>query len=400
MSGKLMITSYQNNLYTVLYSENAKALEINCYQDDDSILDNIYIGKVKDVVKYLNAVFIEYAPGKVAYCQINENIQPCFIKKGNSKKICAGDEILIQISKEAIKTKDPVATMEISLQSKYLILTSGSQKIGFSRKIKQRKWKENVALQLEQLIAEQQEEAGFIIRTDAVHLSLEELKECAYNLIQKWKDIKEKARYRTCFSLIQKALPGYLKDINNTYETAAKEILTDQKDLYLEIQEFLIQKKLQNVFKLSFYEDALLPLYKCYHLEGIIEEATQKKIWLKSGAYLIIEPTEALTVIDVNTGKCVSKKNNQEVLYKINLEAAREIAHILRLRNISGIIVIDFINMDEKNRQKDLLQYLQQEVEKDPIKCNVIDLTPLGLMELTRKKVKRSFREQIAKKNS
>lgn len=398
MSGKLIITSYQDDLYTILFSETGKALEINCYQNEDTILDNIYIGKVKDVVNYLNAVFIEYAPGKVAYCSIDENIKPYFIKKGNSKKICSGDEILIQISKEAIKTKDPVATTEISLQSKYLVLTSGSNKIGFSKKIKQQKWKASVLNCLKALTYENTEEIGFIVRTDAIHLSIEELEKCAMDLLQSWIDLKEKAKYRTCFSLIQKSLPGYLKDINNTYESTAHEVVTDKKEIYDQIENFLIQKHLQNVFQLSFYKDKLLPLYKLYHLEGIIEEATQKKIWLKSGAYLIIEPTEALTVIDVNTGKCTSKKKSQEVIFKINIEAAKEIAHILRLRNITGIIVVDFINMDEKNNERELLHTLQIEVAKDPIKCNVVDMTDLGLVEITRKKVKRTFREQLIKK--
>ena len=147
--------------------------------------------------------------------------------------------------------------------------------------------------------------------------------------------------------------------------------------------------------RLSFYSDALLPLGKLYSLENAFEKALGKNVWLKSGGYLVIEPTEAMTVIDVNTGKYSGRKNMQDTIYKINMEAADEIGRQLRLRNLSGIIIVDFIDMEREEDRKTLLAHLGDVVSKDPVKTTVVDMTALNLVELTRKKVRRPLHEQV-----
>ena len=149
---------------------------------------------------------------------------------------------------------------------------------------------------------------------------------------------------------------------------------------------------------MSFYEDRLLPLGKLYSLDKAFEEAQSERVWLKSGGYLVIQPTEALTVIDVNTGKYEGKKNTEEAFFRINREAAQESARQIRLRSLSGIIIIDFINMEEKEHQETVLEELKNAVKTDPVRPVLVDMTPLGLVEVTRKRQYRSLKEQLADK--
>ena len=191
--------------------------------------------------------------------------------------------------------------------------------------------------------------------------------------------------------------PAYLARLLDLYEESADVFLTDDKELYDEIQEYLTVHQPEDLSKLSFYEDRLLPMDKLYSLEHQLSLALQEKVWLNSGGYLIIQPTEALTVIDVNTGKYEGGKKQEKTFLKINKEAAIEIARQLRLRNISGIIIIDFINMEEKQSVDELLSLLNSELHKDPIPTTLVDMTKLSLVEITRKKKEKpllqSYRE-------
>ena len=162
--------------------------------------------------------------------------------------------------------------------------------------------------------------------------------------------------------------------------------MTDDKEIYGQLRTYLGQEQVKDAEKLQFYEDSLLPLSRLYSLETVLKKALGKRVWLKSGGYLVIEPTEAMTVIDVNTGKYEGKKKMADTIRKINKEAADAIALQLRLRNLSGIIMVDFIDMEHEEDKKELLDSLKQAVSKDPIRTVVVDMTPLGLVEITRKK--------------
>jgi len=165
--------------------------------------------------------------------------------------------------------------------------------------------------------------------------------------------------------------------------------------LYEALADYLKEYQPWDLQKLRLYEDHLLPMPKLYNLEKALEEALRERVWLKSGAYLVIQPTEALTVIDVNTGKFEASKKKQQTFRKINQEAAREIARQLRLRNLSGIIVADFIDMENPDDKYALIETLRQELKKDPVKTVLVDMTPLGLVEITRKKVRKTLQEQL-----
>ena len=191
-----------------------------------------------------------------------------------------------------------------------------------------------------------------------------------------------------------KSRPSYLTSILGTRSENLKEILTDDLELYEQIREFLTEEMPKDVEKLRLYEDCHFPLKALYRLEKGLSDALSARVWLKSGAYLVIEPTEALTVIDVNTGKYTGGKDKQAAVLKINREAAKEIARQLRLRNLSGIILVDFIDMDQAEEKEELLALMRELLKKDPMKAAAVDLTELGLMELTRKKQKKTLMEQ------
>jgi len=227
------------------------------------------------------------------------------------------------------------------------------------------------------------------------------------------------AQHRTCFSCIKQAASGFEVILNEmAYDSEYDEIVTDDAVLYGELLKFAKERHFNQGIRL--YQDDAFSLAKLYSLEQKFDTALNTRVWFKSGGYLVIEPTEALTVIDVNTGKyeasakrrtfasnasvstsenvsikSIGNMTSQAAYEKINREAAEEVARQLRLRNLSGIILVDFINMESKEQEEELLSYLRELVRKDKIKTNVIDITPLGLVEITRKKSNKPLREQF-----
>mgnify|MGYP002572121380 CR=1 FL=1 len=179
------------------------------------------------------------------------------------------------------------------------------------------------------------------------------------------------------------------------YADELEEIVTDDKELFETIQIYLEHYGIE-AKKLRFYQDDLLPLCKVYSIEKALKEALSEKVWLKSGGFLVIQQTEAFVSIDVNTGKNIAKKEMQENFLKVNIEAAEEIARQLRLRNISGIVIVDFINLEAKSAESELLNVFGAALKKDPVPTQIVEMTKLGLVEVTRKKIKKSLRESLS----
>lgn len=185
--------------------------------------------------------------------------------------------------------------------------------------------------------------------------------------------------------------------VRDAYTQELQEIITDDPEIYERLSTFLPVFSKEGSEQLRLYQDKLLPLYKLYRLEHALEEAVRERVWLGSGGFLVIQQTEAFVSIDVNTGKYTGKKKAEETFRKINREAAAEIARQLRLRNLSGIILIDFINMENPDHQDELLHVLDKQLRRDPVKAQVIDMTALHIVEVTRKKVRRSLAEDLAR---
>lgn len=414
MGQKLIITNIVRNQteYTLcaLYEEN-HLLEVTAQRAADTtgrssdttgqgdsygkntsgILGNIYVGRVKDVVKNLNAAFIEIAPGIPCYYPLEELKNPIYVKKINSPKLVQGDELLVQVTKEGMKTKPPRVTTNLNFTGKYLVLTTGNHTLGVSKKLDK-----DTRTRLKALLEEHRNPRfGIVLRTNSQSASEQQILEELEILERQAEDIVKKAPYQTCFSCMMKQKPEFLKVLQDVYTDRLEEIITDDKVLYELMQEFLKEHQPEDFEKLRLYEDTQFPLSKCYSLEVKLEDALRERVWLKSGGYLIIQPTEALTVIDVNSGKSMAKKHVQEHYLKVNLEAAEEIARQLRLRNISGIIVVDFIDITSEEAKGQLMETLRRYTRQDPVPVQVVDMTKLNLVELTRKKVKKSLREQL-----
>lgn len=384
MLRKLLIVKIEGRIFTVLV-ENDKIIEIHpCENEDKNTfqIGNIYIGKVKKVVANIGAAFIEISPGVECYYAIDEK---------HGRQVKPGMEFAVQIEKEAVKTKVPTVTDNLSFQGKYLVLTSGKKRLGVSSKIS-REERERLTACMERYVTA---DYGFIVRTNASGMEEGTLYQEAEHLIREYEEVKAKASTRSCFSVLKEATRSYLAEIRNLYQDGLSEIIIEEKTLYEEALRFLEKEQPEDAEKLVHYEDKLLPLHKLYNVDGVLEKALQERVWMKSGAYLVIQPTEALTVIDVNTGKCVQKKKDNDTYYKINLEAAKEAAYQIRLRNLSGIVLIDFVNMDSKEQTTALLEAFQRELWKDPIPTKLVDITKLQLVEVTRKKVRKPLKESV-----
>lgn len=399
-TGKLLLTPYQNKILSLLFREN-RLLSANAFLPEGSLLNNIYIGKVTNIVKNIDAAFVEIFPGQICFLPLKECQNAVLVNRSFDEKLIVGDEIVVQVVKEAVKTKQPVLSANLSFTGTYCVVTTGKRQIGFSAKLTEeprtalKKYMEAIGTSLNR------KEFGYVLRTNCreLHGNYEPLKKELEALTAQAKDTLKTAMYKTCYSRLFAAPASYLSHLQSLYQSEYDEILTDDKEIYENLCHFCSLEKTGggNEFskKIRLYEDAMLPLQKLYCVETRLSEALSKNVWLKSGGYLVIEPTEALTVIDVNTGKSIGKREAKEHYFKINMEAAKEIAIQLRLRNISGMVLVDFINMQSKEQEEALVQKLRALLRADSVKTDVIDITGLGLVEITREKRNKPLWEQL-----
>ncbi len=393
--GKLILTRKNNYVFSLLLDEKDKAIQINLDGGkSESIIGNVYIGRVDNIVRNINAAFIEYAPGQMGYFQLESKYEPIFTnlnrKKGPVRK---GDKLMVQVSKDGIKTKEPVLSSDINLTGKYVVLTVGEKGLRFSAKFKDTDKKKSLQKNFD---SEKYQDIGFIIRTNAMYAEEQTIYDEMEFYYTLWQMLKDCGFYNNCLSQIYKAPSSYIVNIRDGYENLVGEILTDDEDIYKEVKEYLDRYQPDDAQKLKFYgSNSTVSLHTMFNVDKQIREALQKKVWLKSGGYLVIEPTEALVAIDVNTGKYISEKKAEDEYLKVNLEAAKEIARQIQLRNLSGVIIIDFINMKSDAYKNILMDYLKNQLQFDPVKTNIVDMTKLNLVEVTRKKIRKPLYELI-----
>lgn len=381
----------EKSLMAAALEENGRICQLNLMgTQKHCILGNIYIGKVKNIVKNIRAAFVEIADGIMCYYSMDDKAEPVFVNQKKDRVLKAGDEIIVQVSREGIKTKLPCVTSNLNFTGRYLVLTSQRKELGFSGKLTTEEKK-----RIRNLLADKMpENAGLIVRTNCRDTEDHEILHELEKLQQEYGNLLERGKSRVCFSMLKENMPEYLQVLQNLYAHNLDEIVTDDQALYPVIEQYMDSFKKGNTL-LRLYEDSLLPLSRLYSLEKVLERALNEKVWLKSGGFLVIQQTEAFVCVDVNTGKFAAKKEIQETFRKINLEAAKEIALQLRLRNLSGIILIDFINMEAKEDQEEVMKLLQMYLKQDPIKGIVVDMTPLNIVEVTRKKVRKSLQEEV-----
>ncbi len=391
ISRQLVIIFWQGRLLTAVY-ENDKLAEILLDTVDDLVLGDIYVGKVQNIVKNINAAFVEFDKEKrrCGYYSLKENTEHFFMNPKKGTALVPGDELLVQVIKEPIKTKPAMLTGRFTLTGQHLILTAKKSFVGISTKITVPKDKQRLQKIIEPFVTK---DYGFIVRTQAIEASEETLCQEASRLSGQYEAILKKAAFSKCFLKIYSAMPSYLRYIQSHPDI--EKITTDIPEIYENLKSGLMDLGLS--IPLILYKDDTWPLVKLKSLKTHMERALNPQVWLKSGGFLMIQPTEAMVVIDVNTGRYAGKKNDQETYFKTNMEAAQEIARQLRLRNLSGIIIIDFIDMKSPDMRKALFSKMKELLEKDTVKTTLVDTTRLGLMEITRKKEHRPLHELLGK---
>ena len=390
--GKLLILKLHDRRLCLLINGNP-ILSVRAQQDTAISVGDIYIGKVQNISRNINAAFVDLGNKYLTFLPITDAASAFVLNRRPDGSLKTGDELLVQVTKEPMKTKLAGVTTRLSLPGQYAVIgiktggAKGSLQISAKLDAAKQAYFRDIK-ELKQI----SERFRLIVRTNAGALDNEEpLLEEAGFLADTLTRILEVAPSRTCYSCLYRNKPDYVSFVENAYRTEYEEVITDLPEVYDTLKETCRNMGIP----LRLYEDPLLPLYKLYSIEQRLEELSAKKVWLKSGGYLVIEPTEALISIDVNTGKYESGKDKEETFYRINREAAEMIAVHLRARNLSGMILVDFINLKSREREVELLEYMRGLLKKDPIPARALDVTALGLMELTRKKVAPSLAEQL-----
>jgi ribonuclease G len=423
--GKLLFTRCRDkDCAALIKAGRLKALQV--INHENTRIGGIYIAKVRKVVPNLKACFVEISGGEVCFLPFKEaaKIFRCSTVVNRKKnELCQGDEILVQIIREAQKNKQATVTAHISLTNEAAVISIGSNKVGYSSKLSKEeknrfktiltdkgyvengifKAPQDLIPEIKPYILETMKDTGMVVRTLAGEFSDEEFNQSVEKLFLEFTSLLATARHRICFSCIKPPVPAFAAVMDRlVYDYEYSEIVTDDAKLFSELEKYCSGRLTGKSIRL--YNDESYSLEKLYSLETKIDEALSSRVWLKSGAYLVIEHTEALTVIDVNSGKCepsgTTKSSDKDTdvkssEYKINAEAAKEIALQLRLRNISGIIIVDFINMKSHSENEELIRTISSEVLADKQKCQFVDLTKLGLVELTRRKDYKPIYEQF-----
>lgn len=408
---KLIFTTLRGRNVSVLASEK-RILQME-FEGEEAAeqIGTIYIGKVRNVVKNLNAAFVEYRPGVNGYYSLNDNPVHHFTDgTREARALKSGDEIIVQVSRAAVKTKDAVLSGDLNLTGRYAAVTLYGNKFGISAKIKDKKWREAFK---DQWDASEIPDCGVIIRTNAYGADFSDVLRDVRRLDEQMKKICRDAAFRTPHSVLYRPDSFAVSAVRDLRLEDDVEIVTDIAEIFEELKNSGLQDQVSESVSrcpsgnedkgggakrmtLRFYNDSY-PLSALYHLESSLDRALGKTVWLKSGGYLVIEPTEAMTVIDVNTGKNIDKKSPEETYFKTNMEAAAEIAAQMRLRNLSGIIIVDFIDMADEDHNTELLGAFKRYLAADPVKTTLVDMTALGLVEVTRKKIKRPLHEQAVR---
>lgn len=360
--------------------------------DLTSVVGNIYLGKVRNVLPGMEAAFIDFGAVKngVVYAA-DVKAPPGRRRLRIEEALHEGDEVLVQVVKDAMGAKGARLTGQPSLPGRYLVLVPDSDAQGISRRLP-----ESERQRLRDIIAKVKP-AGFgvIVRTAALHAGAEDIAADIRRLLATWERIQEDAAGGGAPRMVYEEPDLLIRVIREHFTPEFRRMLIDDPAAYGQVVAYLQATAPDLVSKVATYEDEL-PLFERYHVEDQLRKALERRVYLPSGGHLVIDRTEALTVIDVNTGKFVGSSSLEDTVLHNNLEAAEEIGHQLRLRDIGGIIVIDFIDMEDVAHQEMVLRRLRETLAKDKTRTQVFDVSHLGLVEMTRKNVSAGLLETFS----
>lgn len=361
------------------------------------LVGNIYKGRVENVLPGMQAAFVNIGLEKNAFLYV-EDALPNRVDHHHVEPLNIGDvlrqgqEIIVQIVKDPIGGKGPRVTTHITLPGRYLVLMPTVDYIGISRRIEDEEERER----LKEIASRVKPEGmGVIVRTVAEGMDEEEIKNDVRLLSKLWIKIQNKSSHGPVPNLLHRDLELVQRVLRDTFSEDVDRLIIDSRYEYEKVLELIeiIDPKL----KIKVHHHSRENLFEELGIEAEFDKVLKRRVWLKCGAYLVIDQAEALTAIDVNTGKYVGSTNLEDTVLKTNLDAAAEIARQLRLRNIGGIIIIDFIDMLKEEHRHLVLHKLEEELKKDKTKTNILGITQLGLVEMTRKKVRPSINEVVQK---
>jgi ribonuclease G len=369
-------------------------------KNDKSIVGNIYKGKVVRIVPGMDAAFVDIGLEKSAFLYVGDLIVDAMMYEefeeigvpveANERiegVIEEGQEIIVQVSREPIGHKGTRVTSRITLPGRLLVLMSATEHVGVSRRIEDEEERKRLAAILKGMCPKG---FGLIARTACEGKKEDELLADLGFLRRMWESIQGKARKMRAPSILHQDLRLIFRVIRDLHAHGLKKIVVDDFALYTKIEEFLKEYLPEEPCEIEYYDEKE-DLFEFYRIEIEISKLAHKKIWLKSGGYIVFDYTEALTVIDVNTGKYLGKRGLEDTILRTNLEAVKEIAYQIRLRNVGGIIVVDFIDMERKDSRETVFQALLDTLKRDRIKTFAYPISELGLVQLTRKRTRENM---------
>jgi ribonuclease G len=402
---------------------------------DHGIAGNIYKGKVVRVLPGMQAAFVDVGLDKAAFLHVSdllppteaepvapdeeivetvtaEDAEPIADEPGAAdadddaapgprrraplppieERLSKGDELLVQVAKEPIGTKGARVTAWISLPGRHLVLMPGTRHVGISRRIEDPAERDRLRAIME---AERPAEGGFIVRTACEGASRRDIHDDVRFLTRLWARITKTAATTPAPALIHQDLDVVLRCVRDLFTSDVERLTIDAAADHARVYEFVETTMPKLATRVHHYQGAT-PIFDQHGIETKITRALDRRVWLKSGGYLVIEQTESLTAIDVNTGRYVGKKSQEETILKTNLEAAKQVVTQLRLRNLGGIIVIDFIDMESTESRAEVFEALQQAMRADKARTNILRISELGLVEMTRKRTRESLGQLVS----
>jgi ribonuclease E len=370
--------------------------------DDTNQIDgNVYRGRVQNVLPGMEAAFVDIGiPKNAVLYRGDVRYDKDDIEGGTSQQpriedvLKAGQTILTQVTKNPIGAKGARLTQEVSLPGRFAVLVPNSSAFGISKRLG-----DTERRRLRRIIDEVKPAGhGMIVRTAAEGVSAEELQRDVTTLVEQWNVIEAEAKKSNAPGLLYREPDLAVRILREELSAEYRGVVIDDRALYEEVRDYVTAVSPDLAERVEFYDTEAegLPIFERYHVHEQLHKALDRKVWLPSGGSLIIERTEALTVIDVNTGKNVGKTNLEETVYRNNLEAAEEVARQLRLRDIGGIIVIDFIDMEIRENRDKVAGALRNALSRDKTRTQVFDISELGLIEMTRKRISEGLLETLS----
>lgn len=366
-----------------------------------SIVGSLYKGRISRVLPGMQAAFVDIGLERDAFLYVDDVAETLEEEGVEAAEFSAapiqdllreGQEILVQITRELGTAKGPRATSHVTIPGRYLVLLPGSQHIGVSRRITDQAERER----LRALVAGLPRASGLIVRTAGEGRQTADFLADLAMLEAMWRQIQARAEQTSAPSLIHRDLDLVLRAARDLAGTQVSEFWIDDTEAFQRVVEFLDRLQPELTSKIRLYRRQL-DIFEAFGIESEIEQLLQPKVWLRSGGSLVVNQTEALVAIDVNTGRYVGSVDLEETALRINLEAAREVARQLRLRNLGGIIVVDFIDMEEEAHREQLLEVLRRELAADRARTIVAPVGPFGLVQLTRKRTEPSFERLVTR---